>query len=61
MQISASKTKPVTVKVMGPRFLCEKIIGKLEADFYAVKTSPYMENSQDSGVHIYLQIVGVRE
>ena len=55
------RPEPVTVKLMGPEGLVQAIVEHLEQNFYAIRTSDYMENRGGPGVHIFLKVAGVRE
>lgn len=51
---------PVTVKFVGPQGLIRVLVEHLEENFYAVRTSEYLKNRGEAGVHIYLKVAGVR-
>ena len=51
----------VTLKLMGSRGMLELVLDRLEEEFYAVRTSLLLPNSEDEGFHVFLKIVGVRE
>jgi len=50
----------VTIKLTGSREMLERVLDKLEPEFYSVRTSLLMPNSTDDGYHIFLKIVGCR-
>jgi len=55
------EAEAVTIKLTGSLDMLELVLGTLEEEFYAVRTSHLMPNSPDIGYHIYLKIVGVRK
>ena len=58
-----NRTHPngVVVKLVGSRGLVNSILETLEEKYYAVRTSDFLNNSDNTGVHIFLKVVGVRE
>jgi hypothetical protein len=51
-----AETDFATVKVEGQRDLVQTIIEFLEKHFISFRTSKYRENSQDTGVHVYITV-----
>jgi hypothetical protein len=44
-----------------PHSLVNAIVERLEAEFYAARTSGFIPNSDGDGEHIFIKIMGRRE
>lgn len=58
---SEHESRSAVVKVTGSLEIVRAIVAKLECQFYAVRTSEFRHNDEDSGVHVFLRVLGVRE
>ena len=51
------KPRGASIKIVGERFLVERVTDVLEKEFAVVRVSPIKLNDRDPGVHRYVHLV----